>query len=140
MSYFPDLGTETYHASAPYIRAIGWLDESHEFSKGSVSAQFVNALRGLIGESGCSATGKGLKWPISPGFHRCQFCNSATGIYTVVVPDDYVLWVAPTLVLHYIEEHNYKPDEGFIAAVENCPDPNTAEFLQIRSRVIESPG
>jgi hypothetical protein len=40
-----------------------------------------------------------------------------------------VVYVAPELVVHYIESHGYQPPEEFIAAVMACPPQESAEFF-----------
>jgi hypothetical protein len=51
------------------------------------------------------------------------------GIYNLWVPGNDVIYVAPELILHYIQEHRYRPPDEFISAVLRCPDPKTQQYL-----------
>jgi hypothetical protein len=44
-----------------------------------------------------------------------------TGINNIFVPGDRVVYAAPSLILHYIVEHEYLPPLAFQRAVESCP-------------------
>lgn len=40
-----------------------------------------------------------------------------------------MVYVAPELILHYIEAHLYKPPDEFINAVLRSPDQNSSAYL-----------
>jgi hypothetical protein len=69
-----------------------------------------------------------VKFWIACGHHRCEFCPS-TGPWTlancsnseIFVPAQGVIYVAPAMILHYIEAHEYKPPDEFIDALAGCP-------------------
>jgi hypothetical protein len=42
-----------------------------------------------------------------------------------------VLFVAPDLVGHYVEEHEYLPSEAFVRAVDGCPEPASPAYFQM---------
>jgi hypothetical protein len=67
------------------------------------------------------------------GWHSCELCRvaPARGVYNVWIPSDAALYVAPELVVHYIEAHQYRPPDEFIAAVLACPEQGTAEYLRL---------
>ena len=87
------------------------------------------------------------------GAHRCQFCDllpgSAghciievldrklqVGIYNYFIPyQSNKIFVAPSLIHHYITSHNYCPPEKFQRAVIDCPAMDSAEYLQKVSEV-----
>jgi len=53
----------------------------------------------------------------------------ALGFSNVFVPGEGRLYVAPSLILHYIAEHGYAPPQEFQAAVLACPPMGSAEYL-----------
>jgi len=95
------------------------LSKDHLFATGAVSPEFVEAFRKHINEA----------WQpvVAGGVHECEFCAPrADGRFigsgsNLWVPGDGVVYVAPALILHYIEAPVYRPPEGFIAAVLDCP-------------------
>jgi hypothetical protein len=44
------------------------------------------------------------------------------------VPGGDLLFVAPEMVMHYIEQHGYRPPAEFVAAVLRSPLPDTEEY------------
>jgi hypothetical protein len=65
------------------------------------------------------------------GLHTCEFCGRAHGINNFGVPSGDLLFVAPELVVHYIEEHGYSPPAAFVEAVLRSPLPDTEEYQLI---------
>jgi hypothetical protein len=122
MSYFPDLSPCTYFPrQQARLIAIGWLEPRNEYQKGDVSKDFLKALVTL------------LKDPWEPlialGYHCCSFCRleeefstykdlelpiGARNVY--IIGKDQV-YVAPSLIEHYIENHEYQPPLEFQTAV-----------------------
>jgi hypothetical protein len=68
------------------------------------------------------------------GWHQCEFCPKgaygkvAVGWRNVWIPAKEVVYIAPQLVIHYVEAHNYRPPDGFIEAVIACPSQGSQEF------------
>jgi hypothetical protein len=85
-----------------------------------VSEAFLEALRKHVS----------TPWQpvVAAGSHRCEFCSVISdgrftrGSSNIWIPSEGVVYVAPELVLHYVEAHNYRPPAGFITAVLTCPD------------------
>jgi hypothetical protein len=126
MSYFPDLSHESMVASGEHIRAIGWLHPQHEFPKCNASAEFLSRLKEFTARS--SASAQALYFGASGGFHMCEFCDKAHGINNFGVPFGNILYVAPEMIVHYIEVHGYLPPAEFIAAVLRSPLPDTEDY------------
>jgi hypothetical protein len=125
--FYPDLNQECQVDQGPYVRAVGWLARDHPFPKGPVSPAFLEALR------------RQLRDPWQPvaagGSHRCEFCpqsqdGPARGASNLWVPGEEWVYVAPELVLHYIETHGYSPPPGFIAAILDCPDQDSLAYRE----------
>jgi hypothetical protein len=129
MSFFPDMGHESMVACGEHVRAIGWLHPAQPYAKGTVPAEFVARLKEFTAQSGRSA--EALYFGACGGFHTCEFCGRAHGIGNFGVPNGELLFVAPEMVVHYIEQHGYRPPTEFIAAVLWSPLPESDEYQTI---------
>ena len=126
--FYQDLSHECQVDRGPYVRAIGWLSRDHAFPTGVVSPEFLDALRQHVR----------APWQpvVAAGAHRCEFCTPRTdgrftgGSRNVWIPAEDAVYVAPELVLHYIEAHGYSPPESFIRAVLDCPSQDSAAFRE----------
>ena len=114
--------------SGPRIRAIGWLEKEHQFSVAETSAAFRRRLAELAANWSRSSSACG--WPVCAGLHLCSLCGEVRGTGEFAVPGDEVLYVAPTLVAHYVETHGYCPPREFIEAVLRCPSFSSAEYAE----------
>ena len=52
------------------------------------------------------------------------------GFKNVFVPGDAKIYVAPELILHYIDQHGYAPPAEFQQAVLDCPTMRSVPYLQ----------
>jgi hypothetical protein len=106
--------------------AVGWLGKEFKFQTGKVSWQFYNKL--------CEFVENPWQPFLSSGFHFCELCQfygsryTATGSSNLFVPFNNVIYVAPELIVHYINVHHYQPPEIFIDAVMECPYIQTMEY------------
>lgn len=92
------------------VIAIGWLDCLHEFTRGTTPKSFRDRLRQL-----CLNPVRRTR-----GFHLCPFCkrDDVRGNGEIhVVSADGVVYVAPSLIWHYVAEHEYHPPDRFVEAV-----------------------
>ena len=118
----------SFDVDTTMLRAVGWLAHGHEFKQGGVDLAAVDKLRTL------------LVSPWQPdrfrGGHRCDICLASgqvrlpAGSNNLFVPAEESVYVAPELLLHYIEEHRYKPPDEFVRAMLNCPPTASAAYLQ----------
>jgi hypothetical protein len=138
LAYFADLSPCDYFGFDPedWLLAVGWLEPGHPYSEGKVDGQFVAALAALL----CSP------WKVFSfrGWHSCscrRFSRRATGLslknikervrpddltarsgaHNLFVPGRKCVYVAPELILHYIDAHGYSPPKVFQKAVRACP-------------------
>ncbi len=44
------------------------------------------------------------------------------------MPSGDLLFVAPAMISHYVQRHEYAPRAEFVEAVMSCPLPNTAKY------------
>ncbi|MEV4318829.1 hypothetical protein [Actinocrispum sp. NPDC049592] len=121
MAVYEDLSPYEYlpvdHQGA--IVNVGWLGKGTPYPSGPVPPGFRDAL---------VRTASGYQTHATRGFHKCPFCGirRATTAEPVPlllghaefhIPGDQVTYAAPTLVIHYIDEHDYQPPQEFIDAV-----------------------
>lgn len=104
------------------LRAVGWID-GKIFSSGEVDEVHVALLihgldrvfrdgyRGVHSCALCKQSDATLKW------RNRKVEVKATGHYLLRL--DKVVYVAPTFLLHYILDHQYRPPEEFLIALEN---------------------
>lgn len=112
--------------SGEHVRAVGWLHPAHPYARGEAPAGFLSRLREYAARSSQSAEALGLSMFL--GFHLCEFCGKAKGVGNFGVPSGPLLFVAPEMVVHYVEEHGYLPPAEFAAAVMASPLPGTEEY------------
>ena len=125
--YFEDLTPYSYNLPKALsdVLNIGWLASDHDYTMGSVSQDFMSKLTLLIVE---------LKTNLARGYHECDFCRTDAretipfqgstiylGSAEIWVPsvDGTVIYAAPSLIYHYISDHNYCPPLDFIEAAGN---------------------
>jgi hypothetical protein len=107
--YFPDLSPYQY---VPLVLPeenrvnIGWLDSEHPFFASEPSLDLLKALIKLV------------QHPVRivPGLHTCPFCRNAAGTGEIDVAGSDVIYAAPTLIVHYVEAHRYRPPDEFVLA------------------------
>jgi hypothetical protein len=145
MAWYPDLGRLDYFdfggVDSTKLRAVGWLARKQAFSQGDISPAFLRQLRKLLV----------APWQpfILMGFHQCELCPVSRlprfeeillgsykergdavpeGKANLFVPGEGCVYVAPELIVHYIDAHRYKPPDEFIRAVMECPPTRTAKY------------
>ena len=113
-------------AAGEHVRAIGWLHPDYPYTQGEVPTEFLARLKEFVARWGDST--EALYFGASGGFHSCEFCGRVLGIGNFGVPSDGLLFVAPEMVVHYIEDHTYRPPSEFVSAVLQSPLPGTDEY------------
>jgi hypothetical protein len=137
MPYIPDLTpcSDFGEGGGPML-AVGWVDRRHPVTRGTVDPAFVARLVELLVDP----------WQPSQtlGWHDCTFCRLtrgpttfeyggakvAVGISNLFVPGRRYLYIAPSLILHFMDSHGYAPPAEFIEAVLDCPPMRSAEYTQ----------
>ena len=113
----------------------GWLAKGSPIPRGPSLPEFVERLRVLCDSASESA--EALNWPVSAGFHACEFCEAYHSGGNIGVPDRDVLFVAPDMIVHYVGEHEYAPPRAFVDAVLRCPTPGTREYANAVQGFVE---
>ena len=154
MTYFRDMAERCqFSLHGGLIRAIGWLSKYVRYDK----TPMVSALRNLVMDQ----LEGGLYCEFYRGQHVCEFCYQEkhpgqqiglgeeafvsgfpSGNGVIIVPSEDYLFVAPSLIGHYIEVHGYKPPEEFIRALIDCPDYQKADlfFDMLYKLISDRPG
>lgn len=136
VAYFPDLAPYSYgDGSHPGVVHIGWLDGVHPFPKGSVAQDLIEKMKLLAtkpvelyrGRHICEvcAVPADVVQTFVPGMGKlidpnCSWMHWAEQRWSngeIRVPGDDVMYAAPVLIVHYIEEHGYLPPAQFLKAV-----------------------
>ena len=134
MASLSDLSPCTYFGDPTGLVAVGWLDAPDSYASGATPSGFVEVLGDL------------LERPWNPwhyaGFHTCTLCSPGEwwwlppelnhlelGGTNLWVPGEGVVYVAPSLIIHYVHHHDYLPPQEFIDAVVACPAMESAEYF-----------
>ena len=132
--HHPDLSPIDFGGMAAI--AVGWLERTHPYPKGSVSVPIFLKLMQLLEQPWQPA--------ISAGRHPCSFCvmtggpasltyedtNITVGAANLFVPADETIFIAPSLIAHYIDAHEYLPPTVFLDAVAACSPMRSIEYLR----------
>lgn len=129
MSHFDDLSPNSYFGRwEDVLISVGWLDGSADYPHGAVSLDFFRALVRLLldpwqpgvfaGRAPCSL----CQFSDGPGTLTFEGNRIQLGSANLFVPSPQgKVFVAPSLVAHYIDAHGYAPPEEFQKAVLECP-------------------
>ena len=108
--YFPDLSKYSYLFKDANRVNIGWLSNQHPFSVGSVDTMTLMRLEEYLIVNKCR------------GFHVCEFCGEEKGNGEIEIKgSNGDIFVSPSMIIHYIKEHGYRPPDVFIKAVNGVP-------------------
>jgi hypothetical protein len=142
MTYQPDL-TRTDR-----VKQIGYLARGHSFTQGTTSEAFFDHLVELVkhplggwaGYHSCNLGWCGLR--LHPTQTTLEYKGRVIGLgdTDIFVPGDEVVYVASSLILHYIQHHEYMPPSCFMNAVLNCPDPRSQEYCAAIKRIAPEMG
>ena len=105
------------------IVAVGWLERGHQYPVGQVSAEVFAKLRALLVDPWQPAA--------AAGAHQCDLClhePEKAGTRNLFVPGEQRIYVAPELILHYVNAHWYQPANEFCDAVLRCPPMKSTEY------------
>lgn len=135
--FFKDLDACTYFGRwSESLSAIGWLQIGHDFRKGPVSEEFFAALVRLLinpwqpvamgGRGSCGF----CRFSMGPAHLSYGGSTVALGTTNLFVPGAEGIFVAPSLIAHYIDAHEYCPPDVFQEAVVGCPEMRSLAYLK----------
>jgi len=142
MAYYPDLSRYSYWDEEYRQNTVnvGFLSSQYDYERRKAAPELLDALARF-----CTVC-VGL----TRGYHSCEFCPPADREVIKKVPfgDRYItlgsaeirvfgvngaIYAAPTLIHHYVSEHDYAPPEEFVQAVlagSAPPDPSYLNRLR----------
>jgi hypothetical protein len=131
------------------LKAVGWLGSGHAYTRRRTRTPEPR-FRQLV---------RLVQSPWEPchdmGYHDCEFCPEEMrplyrmgriecdgyvahfGVNNLFVPGQDCVYVAPSMILHYIDVHDYEPPELFWEAVMNCPEMHSEAYG--RALVVNGP-
>ena len=128
--FFEDLSNYSYYLKQPLndVKNVGWLAANQSFSAGKPLTDFLLKLEKII----ASQDLVNVHVNQIRGVHPCSLSSSCKGIVIgggkiglgsseIWIPsaaDGKQYFASPSLIFHYIRDHNYIPPEEFIEAVE----------------------
>ena len=132
MTHFEDLSKYTYSKDNRRALNVGWLGEGHSFPIGHVESEIFDSLLELVDSP----------MNIMRGLHNCEFCDADSPVTVLstsgerkvrvgvgeirVRGRDRIAFAAPTLIVHYIDAHNYLPPQRFLDAVRDTSTNSSA--------------
>jgi len=123
--HFDDLSNDTYLGHCPYLKSIGWLGAGHEFTTGDPPADLVALLEEQLKDHWCCFA--------CAGRHGCEFCQAEGREHldsrNFIIPGKTTAYLAPGMILHYVQQHRYLPPAEFIEALRDCPPRRSEEFM-----------
>lgn len=112
-----DLSPYTYSSAPLPMRTVGWLGLRHGM-QGTEQAPMTGVeLRQL--RAATQRLGS-----VTLGWHTCEFCSTfdGNGEYRFYLPDGSV-YVAPMMLMHYIEHHGYRPPRQLRVGLAQATQP-----------------
>jgi len=129
--------------SVPLL-AIGWLESGNSYNVGSTSEAFQRKLIRLKEQSLQHCYFAGYR-----GTHGCSLCELGTPSHDYIegshkhllIPGVDCVYVASGGITHYVTDHSYQPPEGFIEAVDRCPEVDSTAYRELlrSSHIDEAP-
>jgi hypothetical protein len=118
--YFPDLTPYAdYDQPGHRIFRVGWLEKSEMFETAEPPECVVDSLK------------KQLSFRVlrTRGRFRCHLCKrreyleldeykQTLGSAQIWIENGQVTYACPDMIIHYIEEHHYKPPAAFLTALK----------------------
>lgn len=140
MSHIPDLSPATLFSESQRLLAVGWLDRRHSFPRSRIGSPAYALLAEAVSNP----------WePLSSrGYHVCNLCliprgprrqrwggrTIALGATNVWVAGQGHVFVAPSLILHYVKRHRYRPPSEFLSALLGSPKQGSTEHVEAIAR------
>lgn len=136
MPYHEDLSIWPGPPSNENLLAVGFLAEGKSYSKGDVSEEFFARLVELLVDPWQPSASAGrqpcgfCRFTGGPGQVRFGEHVAPMGGALLFVPGANAVYVAPSLIAHYIDAHGYNPPRDFQQAVMDCPRMKSMEYLR----------
>jgi hypothetical protein len=138
MTHVPDLAPfDLLGLGGSTLLAVGWLAAGFEYPHGRVTPEVFAKLAELAVDPWQPAA--------AAGRHSCDLCvftggparldlgalQITVGSSNLFIPTPTVVYVAPSLILHYMDAHAYAPPDEFLRAVTACPPMRSMHYLRL---------
>ena len=137
MAYYADLDACDYFGRWENILiAVGWHEPGHLFATGPVSKDFFAKLVRMLSNPWEPVAVAGRQrcpfWRFTGGPHELCFEGDtiSLGSSNLFVPCNEGVFVAPSLIAHYVDAHEYYPPRHFQEAVMKCAEMKTVPYLR----------
>jgi hypothetical protein len=137
VAFFGDLEPCTYFGRwEQVLLAIGWLEAGREFSKGPVPDEVFATLVHLLVDpwQPVASAGRGAcslcRFSDRPAHLSYGGSTIVLGASNLFVPSTSHVFVAPSMIAHYMDAHEYCPPEVFQQAVLRCPEMKSPRYLR----------
>jgi hypothetical protein len=109
--HIKDGSNYSYHfgKEIPFVYSFGWIGDKVESTKWQ-GEKFKQTIIDKLKENEIFCNGK-------RGFHYCQICGEAMGNREIWIAHNKKCYVAPNDIVHYIEKHDYRPDDELLNAI-----------------------
>ena len=110
--------------------SVGWLEgDDMTYNHGETPKELVSLLKGYKTQNRMM------------GSHKCEYCSQygtsiPNGNGEIWVFNGDKFYIAPYLIIHYIEKHGYKPPQEFIEAVMNGFMPHSPGYEMRLNQII----
>jgi hypothetical protein len=111
---------------------VGWLERGREYPVGEVESEVYAKLEELFVDPWQPFVAAGVH-PLRPLPNRPE----QMGASNLFVPGVERVYIAPELILHYMNAHRYLPPDEFCRAVLKCPPMRSPEY---RRRLLSAGG
>jgi hypothetical protein len=108
-----------------YGLAVGWIGEETDFEPAETPPGLIADLEVLAADAQRIQRGLHYCWcdAESPLRSRSELGDEVVqGTGEIWVPDGDVCFASPTLIVHYVAEHRYRPPARFVEAVARAAD------------------
>ncbi len=139
VTFIPDLEPCDYFENelATNLIAVGWLEGSYPYPQRRIGDELFERLVEVMalsfwiapvawmGGHGCSLCPGGEREHETFLFRGRRFGMGAANLF---LPGEGALFVAPSLIIHYVRDHFYLPPKTFCEALRTCPTVGSEEY------------
>jgi len=124
------------------VTSVGYLERGTEYPQGEVSEEYIDRLVGLVkhpllywfGYHNCELDPCGLDQVQPERYYKGELVPNRC-CTDILIPAENLVYIAPSLILHYILYHKYQPPACFLDAALRCPEPGSDEYIDAINRV-----
>jgi len=147
--FFPDLSEYDYYSKRPFrgVKTVGWIDNAHPFQTGVIPHDVLEKLKTvMLGNEKINIHVNAIR-----GVHPCNLCGESDFYDSDLRIGSTEIWIsdgengfyaAPSMIIHYITDHQYLPPEEFLDALREfdlfCEFNAQAEYEKLAAEVMSA--